>query len=106
MTETLIDGGQRVTQSLSEKAVSDKDIVDAANREIMPAAKQIRRAVNARFGKIVLVTSDYTVPLDVETVLVDASLGPVTITLPAPGSSTMEIQILKIDATANTVTIV
>ena len=95
----------RVTQALSERSVSKDDTTDAINRELLPALKQARTAINARFGDLSIVTADYQVTLLDEVLLCDASGGALTVTLLKADDATRELIIVKTDASAHTVTI-
>lgn len=96
----------RVQQGLSERPIGKEDVLDALNREIIPALKQARAAINARFGQDgTTVSGDYSVTVLDEYLLVDASAAPVTVTLLDVSSNTRELFVIKIDASPNAVTI-
>ncbi len=96
----------RVTQGISERAVQQEDTTAFLNREAVPALKQARAAINARFGQdATIVTASRDVTLLDEVLLVDATDGPITVTLLVAAESTRELTVIKIDASANAVTV-
>lgn len=81
------------------------DIVEAYNREAVPALYQIRELLLDRAGSIESVSESATMALSEQVYFVDATDGAVTITLPAADESSMRLSIKKIDSSANAVTV-
>ncbi len=68
---------------------------------------QLNRPIAAGFGAAIATkTGNYTATLDDDTILVDATSGAITITLPAASTATNKVlTVKKIDSSANTVTV-
>lgn len=78
------------------------EVVIALNRDVLPVLQSMRSVVNARFGNLASITladTPYTVPPDVEVILVDTTLGNVTVSLPAPSGYYRQLLVKNVDAT-------
>ncbi len=96
--------------AVAKRKTETAPVVDRPEMDEMTAADDaVRLEVLAKIGDIALVvtvTSDYTATTDDDVILVDATSGSVTITLPsAVGISGEVYHVKKIDSTNNTVII-
>lgn len=82
----------RIEKSLPERSVelaaewvrARPHLQEFLNRELLPAARAARRAINGPYGTILPVTENYRALLKDDMIPVDTSVGPVTVELPRP----------------------
>ena len=93
-------------RALSDRLPNDKTLLERIHRELWPSVQDILRTLRAFLPTTPLsVTSDTTIDGTEDLILVDASAGNVTITLPTAETWMKAITVVKMDATANTVTV-
>lgn len=95
-----------ISKLLRLRAVSEKDIVIAYNRELVPLLEEIKSLILSRIGEVVEISSNYTVSKSDGHILVDASNGPVTISLIDSSTTRNRLSVHKIDFSENHVSIV
>ncbi len=103
-----MSGTKRLSQTIIGKSPGEDD--EAAKRFynqklLIPVLQGVRNIVNQLCGDFLLVTSSTTIGPEIGLILVDASAGQVTLTLPKASDSHRQYQIVKTDASANAVII-
>lgn len=94
-----------VLPGLSERGVEPGGELHWINREGLPVLKALRRLANAAaVSTVESITSSTTIAQTTDVVLADATAGNITVTL-APAASWVKVSVIKVDVTANTVTI-
>lgn len=103
-----MSGTSRIDRALSGQDVATDEpgkLSYYVNRLLNPLVRLLLVTVNRLTGTVTTVTEDTTLDGSEGLVLVDATSGPVTITLSAPTQLFHAVAVQKADATANVVTV-
>ena len=95
----------RVQIGISTRPVPEGGADERLNFEVLPVVRAMRESVNQLSGELATVTTSGTLNDTIGWLLVDATAGPITVTLPLASAVYRPIVVMKVDASANAVTV-